>query len=597
MRVSRAQRRRSLATCPPIVPVVVVLFACLGSSAFPQTQPQIQPQPQPQVQPGTLGLPNPPDDIRDFPGTIVNTRDQVNLRNSTKVAGEHGKTAAENDPTCLLPPLSRMSSPTVAVWQLQRAAKAKNQYQQGCAALRKKKRGDAEKHFRNALREYRKYAAAWVTLGQVLAAQQRTAEARDACLQASIEEPGYVPAYLCQADIATRAHSWDEVLRLSSRALELDPSANAVAYEYHAAANLNLHNLAEAEKSGLRALQIDREHREPRLHFLMAQIYEAKRDSANEAVQLREYLKYSDSVSDAAMVVQYLSDLERQTNASHAVATQPASGTIDRSSMREWEPPDIDASLPAVLSNGAACPLPQILKGTSNHSLDLIESMRRFSASEYIEQVDIDKNGKRRNSSAQTVNYVAEIQQNSSGYPSIQEYRSGSDPTRKPVMDFGSAVFALIFHPSHVGNFEFRCEGLTDVQGLPVWQLHFVESNDPNRSFAAIRSGGSINLTRFKGRAWITTDSYDVLRIETDLVSPLTQINLQREHHVITYAPVEFPSRHTRLWLPDSTSLYVAYRGHRYERVHTFTDFQLFSVESTEAVKEPIENKTPQFFF
>ena len=79
-------------------------------------------------------------------------------------------------------------------------------------------------------------------------------------------DPTYVPAYLCLADIAARGQSWDEVLKLSGRALELDPSANAVAYEYHAAANLNLHNLAGAEKSGLRAVAIDKDHREPRVH-------------------------------------------------------------------------------------------------------------------------------------------------------------------------------------------------------------------------------------------------------------------------------------------------------------------------------------------
>ena len=162
-------------------------------------------------------------------------------------------------------------------------------------------------------------------------------------------------------------------------------------------------------------------------------------------------------------------------------------------------------------------------------------------------------------------------------------------------MDSGATVFALIFHPSHVGNFEFRCEGLTEVLGLPAWQIHFVESADPNKSFTAIRSGASINLTTFKGRAWITTDGYNVLRIETDLAAPIEQINLQREHRVITYAPVDFPSRHVRLWLPESSSLYIAYRGHRYERVHNLSEFQLFSIESTEAVKESTANKV--FFF
>ena len=79
-------------------------------------------------------------------------------------------------------------------------------------------------------------------------------------------------------------------------------------------ANLNLHNLADAEKSGLRAVDIDKNHREPRVYFVLAQIYEAKGDPANEATQLRVYLKYASNPDDVAMVKQYLSELEKQAS-------------------------------------------------------------------------------------------------------------------------------------------------------------------------------------------------------------------------------------------------------------------------------------------
>jgi len=46
---------------------------------------------------------------------------------------------------------------------------------------------------------------------------------------------------------------------------------------------------------------------------VLAQIYEAKHDPANEAAQLRKYLKYANNPDDLAMVKQYLSDLEKQT--------------------------------------------------------------------------------------------------------------------------------------------------------------------------------------------------------------------------------------------------------------------------------------------
>jgi hypothetical protein len=48
------------------------------------------------------------------------------------------------------------------------------------------------------------------------------------------------------------------------------------------------------------------------VHFVLAQIYGAKGDPANEAIQLREYLKFADNPDDAAMVKQYLSDLKKQ---------------------------------------------------------------------------------------------------------------------------------------------------------------------------------------------------------------------------------------------------------------------------------------------
>ncbi len=540
--------------------------------------------------PDAPGAPAGDDSI--IPKSITDTFDRVRIRNAPLDA-RAGQKSAEKEDTCLLPPLTSVHSPTVAATALQVAPKARKEYQEACSALNKKKTADAEKHLRKAVLEYPKYSAAWITLGQVLAAQQRIDDARSACFQGSTVDPTYVPAHLCLADIAAQTHDWSEVLKLSGRALELDPSNNAVAYEYHAAANLNLHKLREAEKSGLRAVEIDKEHREPRVHFVLAQIYEAKGDSVREAEQLREYLKYATNSDDIATVKQYLLNLEKRTAEVGAVdyLSRSSSTGLVWPLTRPWGPADVDDAIPPVL-NDATCPLPQILKAASNRTQDLIEDLQRFSAKEHIEQIDFDKNGKRRSSTAEVVNYVAQIEQNSSGYPRVVEYRSGSAGIQQASLtDSGTAALALIFHPTHVGNFNFRCEGLTELRGSPAWQVHFEESADPNKAFTAIKIGGSVYLPRFKGRAWIATNSYDVLQMETDLVAPIPQIDLQLEHMVISYAPVEFRQRRTRLWLPESVSLYIAYHGHRYERVHNFGEFQLFSVDTTQAINEPIACK------
>jgi tetratricopeptide (TPR) repeat protein len=541
-------------------------------------------------QPNSPGAPA--SDVSNIPKPAVGTFEDVTNRNAPPT--QTGRTPIQIG-DCLQPPLGYWRHSTVPTVTLQIPAKARKEYEESCSALKNKKIDHALEHLRRAVKYYPKYSAAWVTLGQVLLANQQTNEARLACTQGLTADPSYIPAYLCQADIAAKAHAWHEVLTLSGRAIELDPSGSAVSYEYHAAANLNLHNLGAAEKSGLRAVEIDRDHHEPRIHFVLAQIYEAKGDFEREIVQLHEYLQYCENRADAAMVEEYLAELEPLAGRTTDRPTENDGVGSIKESPQKWEPADIDESIPPVLSK-AVCPMSKILQEASSRTLDLIDNMQRFSASERIEQIDFDKDGKRRSSGTETLTYVAQIEDNSSGYPSIREYRTDVNGTRhSAVMDFGAAAFALMFHPSHIGNFNFRCEGLSEIEGSTAWQLHFEENADPERSFSAIGVGRSLYLTRLKGRAWIASDNYNVLRIETDLVEPVTQMKLEREHQVITYIPVEVPERHIRLWLPASSSLYVAYRGHRHQRIHNFGQYQFFSVESTDVVKAPSVKKVFPF--
>ena len=256
--------------------------------ASPPSQPSTAPPPQPSAFPS-------PTDTWDI---------QPRMPVSSKIPKDHN---------CFLPPLNGLLPATVGVAELQIPAKAQRERRDGCVALRNNKIVEAESHLRKAVKQWPKYSAAWVVLGQILEAQQKTNEANDACSRPLASDSNYLPAYLCLADISARSENWDKVLQLSIRALAIDATTLAVAYDYNAAANLHLHNLPEAEKSALRAAETDKSNNDPRVHFLLAQIYEAKGDRAGEAAQLREYLKYSSNPDDVAMVKQYLSDLDEQT--------------------------------------------------------------------------------------------------------------------------------------------------------------------------------------------------------------------------------------------------------------------------------------------
>ncbi|HKU27766.1 MAG TPA: hypothetical protein VJQ54_20010, partial [Candidatus Sulfotelmatobacter sp.] len=237
----------------------------------------------------------------------------------------------------------------------------------------------------------------------------------------------------------------------------------------------------------------------------------------------------------------------------------------------------------------ASCPLPQILHGASERAAEMVDNLQRFTATEQIEHTEFKNNGKPRKSANQLFSYVAEIDQAPSGAFWIEEYRTGkSENDSPPLSDTGTAAFALIFHPQKIANFEFHCEGRTELRGIPAWQLRFEESPDPRKSFHQIRINRSVYQLRFKGRAWIAADNYDILRLQTDLVAPISQIHLQLEHLDISYAPVDFDKPRFRVWLPESAAMQISYRGHRYQRVHKFSHFQLFLVVTEQTIKEPI---------
>lgn len=198
------------------------------------------------------------------------------------------KAGAAETSKCSIQPFPGMPD-SVSVMTLQIPHKAQKEYDEACVALKDHHLPEAEQHLRKAIKIYPKYLAGWVMLGQLLETRQQTAAARDACSRASSADPGYVAAYLCLAEIAGRAQEWPEVLKLTSRALELDSAMDAYAYFFRAIAYFNLDRLQEAEKNALQAEAIDRNHNEPLLQLLLAQIYEAKHDSTTAAAHLRAY--------------------------------------------------------------------------------------------------------------------------------------------------------------------------------------------------------------------------------------------------------------------------------------------------------------------
>jgi len=133
------------------------------------------------------------------------------------------------------------------------------------------------------------------------------------------------------------------------------------------------------------------------------------------------------------------------------------------------------------------------------------------------------------------------------------------------------------------------CEGLGQWNGIPAWQVHFRQRPDkPNtiRGYQIGENGPSYPVA-LRGRAWIARDSYQIIRLEADLVAALPEIRLFTDHTVVEYGPVRFQSRNVEMWLPQSAELYSEWRGKRMHRRHSFSNYILFSVDEKESISKP----------
>lgn len=222
--------------------------------------------------------------------------------------------------------------------------------------------------------------------------------------------------------------------------------------------------------------------------------------------------------------------------------------------------------------------------------------MQKFSARETLEYAEIAPNGLPQSTHTTVFTYVADIREVRPGQLLVDEYRNdslGAQTFPSCLATTGTAAFALIFHPYYVKDFNVTCEGLGQVDGRPAWQVHFVQRTDRINNFRGYRVANNYYPVQLKGRAWISQDSHQVLRLETDLLHPIPEIKLMREHVVIDYGPVRFPRRDVSLWLPQSATIHMDYRKHRYVHRHSFTDYQLFWVETEQATRVPAAANQP----
>jgi len=267
-----------------------------------------------------------------------------------------------------------------------------------------------------------------------------------------------------------------------------------------------------------------------------------------------------------------------------------------RLTLKAWQPPDID-DVKVALAAGVSCPSDKVIEESGKRVQEMVEDVTRFAAVEDLFHQSLDDYGNPVRTETRKFNYVASISEPQPGFLSVDEFRADKLSLAGYPDNIASTGFmslALVFHPHMRDNFEMICEGLGDWHGQASWLVHFKQRDDRPNHMHSYKVGNQVHPVKLKGRAWITADRFQIVRMEADMVSPMPEIRLLSEHQVVEYGPVPFPKKNTSLWLPKSAELYFDFRKHRYYRRHSFDHYMLFSADTEEKRKEPVVPPVPE---
>lgn len=426
--------------------------------------------------------------------------------------------------------------------------------------------------------------------------------------EALAEQPHHISSLLACADMLLHQDDIEGARKYADKAV--DVAANSWrAQSLLANVLLRQHSYPEAVAHAERAIELGKAQASSAL-LILGQALGAEHQNVQAIAALKDYLATKPPEKQVQAVEKLIARLKESPNAPGGAAvggvtTSYENVTTDNESADipltaaalHWLPASVDDAIPPV-EPGVSCSLNDVLKNASARVTELPFLVDRYAATEILHHEDVNNAGYADRSEDLSFNYVASIREIRSKFGEfldVEEYRNGSaggDMFPDKMASTGLPSIVLIFHPWLNSDFDVKCEGLSRAHGNFAWQIYFSQRKEKESRIRQYRVGGHVYPVALKGRAWIDADSFQVVRLETDLREPHPDLRLAAEHLVMEYGPVHFKERPEVLWLPTSAEYYAIFRGHRLHRRHTFTDYILFSIDEKEKIGEPPKEKT-----
>lgn len=280
---------------------------------------------------------------------------------------------------------------------------------------------------------------------------------------------------------------------------------------------------------------------------------------------------------------------------------ETAQPTAETRSYLELQPEQLRERIPGLKTLQPAQDqllLPTILSKTGARVDDFLRQVVDLTAHEQINQERLDETGQRKSKSEYS--YLVLLYRNDLS-DSPEEYRVDANGNRSAPagveVDWGYAVtsgFAsecLHFLPTNQPNSRFRFLGTETMRGRSTYVVAFAQriGHTTNTNSVNLTGLGIVVPTWVQGIAWIDQQSFQILRMRTDLLEPLFPNASRRRHDQakdyrqtteITLVETRLLDVPHPLWLPSEVNVRISFSGVEFHNKHRYRNYQRFRASS-----------------
>ena len=295
---------------------------------------------------------------------------------------------------------------------------------------------------------------------------------------------------------------------------------------------------------------------------------------------------------------------KKKTEATYAKASPEIEEPIDYLRLTTPELKDLEPA-------GDQKPLKDILEGVGKNVAEFFKNFPNTSSLEEIHQEQLGRNGKAHKMEQSHYRYLCATPAEAWG-PGFDEYRMNVEKDQGLpsglkegfMLTAGFASAQILFHPVYQPQATFRYLGRQKLNGRDTWVVAFAQRPATAQNHGIFRSGEVELVTFLQGLAWVDPQTYQIVRLRSDLLKPLPEVRLKRQTTDIEFAEVHFNRLQEAFWLPEKVSVTVDWNGHLLRNEHQYSEFKVFSVDSrqrfgkvnasTPVAKEPSGPESPQ---